>query len=106
MFGGNEHAVNAESNEVLCKTYCVKKYFECYHKHQCERPERKYRIQICKEQYDKCYTQCRDELRVLDFEQKPHDINEKDREIFRRLRKQLGGSKGGFTYKERRDCEG
>ena len=94
MFGANEHAVNVESHEELCKAYCVKKYFECYQNHQCERPERKYRIQFCKEQYYECYKQCIDELRVLDFDdqKKKPSMSEKDREMFKRLRKQLGGS--------------
>ncbi|KAI0220161.1 hypothetical protein LSAT2_028322 [Lamellibrachia satsuma] len=96
LFGANEHAVNAESHVVLCKSYCVKKYFECYQKHQCERTEKNYRIQFCKEQYDNCYTQCIEELRVLDYDPKPSKMKEKDREIFKRLRSQLGGSNHDF----------
>ena len=105
MFGANGHAVNVESHEVLCKVYCVKKYFECYEKHQCERPERKYRIQFCKEQYDECYTQCRDELRVLEFDDrtKKQRMTEKEREMFKRLRKQLGGSNHIFKSSKPKD---
>ena len=60
--------VNRIPNAVMCRTYCARKYMDCYQKHKCHKPEKKYRIQTCRQQYDECYTTCKKELDELDYD--------------------------------------
>ena len=60
--------VNRIPNTAVCKSYCLYKYFECFRKNKCHRPERKYRIQFCREQYEQCFPKCKKELYELDYD--------------------------------------
>ena len=60
--------MNRIPNTVVCRSYCLHKYFECYRKLKCHRPDRKYRIQICREQYEQCFTKCKKELYEMDYD--------------------------------------
>ena len=59
---------NGIPNAVLCRSFCLPKYMKCYRKLKCHRPERKYRIQICRRKYDECYTTCKKELDAFDYD--------------------------------------
>ena len=59
---------NGIPNAMVCRSYCLRKYMECLQKFKCHRPEMKYRIPFCRDQYDKCFPTCKKELDAIDYD--------------------------------------
>ena len=91
----NKHTIQ---NKTLCRAYCVKMYFECFKKYDCAKPEMRYHDDFCKAEYKNCYPECLDELYVLDLYPTIEQMSEKNKQIFLRLKKELGSIIPGTKF--------
>jgi len=90
---GGKQRPDTVQNKVLCKAFCVKRYYEFYKEYNCSKQEGKHHIDFCKAEYKKCYLKCLDELYVLDLYPSPDHMSEENKKIFFKLKEELGDIK-------------
>ena len=62
-----EYSADRANRKSVCKSFCVKEYFQCYEKNKCHKSEHKQQVQRCNEQYRKCMKKCLEEFESMDF---------------------------------------
>ncbi|KAI0229669.1 hypothetical protein LSAT2_019935, partial [Lamellibrachia satsuma] len=64
---------NADSvrfyHKSVCKSFCVKEYFQCYRDKKCHKPEYKQHIRRCTEQMHECRKKCLEEFKSMDIKE-------------------------------------
>ncbi|KAI0227625.1 hypothetical protein LSAT2_021900 [Lamellibrachia satsuma] len=86
---GKWKPINSMEDKVVCKSYCMTKYFDCYREHNCAKPTMKYKIQLCQKEYIACSKKCLYELELLDEKVALWKLSAEDRALFKKLRKEL-----------------
>ena len=82
-------------DELVCKSYCMTKYFDCYREHSCAKPITKYKTQFCQNEYNACSKKCLYELELLEEKLPLWKMSAEDRALFEKLKKELSGPSRG-----------
>ena len=80
---------------MVCKSYCVEKYFNCYKDHHCAKPDTESKIQICHNEYIACMKKCLYELYVLEERTHVHLKSDEEKALLKKFKKELAGKRRG-----------